>query len=44
MLTPEEIRAVAPALEKYCQDALLGDLWKRPGLRRGIAASLRSRP
>jgi 4-carboxymuconolactone decarboxylase len=32
MLTPEHLRAVAPALEKYSQNALLGDLWKRPGL------------
>jgi 4-carboxymuconolactone decarboxylase len=28
----EDIRAVAPALEKYAQDVVLGDLWKRPGL------------
>ena len=26
------MRAVAPALEKYRQDTLFGDLWKRPGL------------
>ena len=26
------VRRVAPALEKYTQDALLGQLWKRPGL------------
>ena len=26
------MRAVAPALEKYAQDTLFGDLWKRPGL------------
>lgn len=32
MPTPEHLRAVAPALEKYSQNALLGDLWKRPGL------------
>jgi 4-carboxymuconolactone decarboxylase len=32
MLTPEHLRAVAPALENYRQNALLGDLWKRPGL------------
>jgi 4-carboxymuconolactone decarboxylase len=32
MVTPEDIRAVAPALEKYAQGVLLGDLWKRPGL------------
>jgi 4-carboxymuconolactone decarboxylase len=28
----EHVQAVAPALEKYTQNALLGDLWKRPGL------------
>lgn len=28
----EDIRAVAPALEKYAQKVILGDLWKRPGL------------
>ncbi len=27
-----DVRAVAPALEKYTQDRLLGDVWKRPGL------------
>jgi 4-carboxymuconolactone decarboxylase len=32
MLTPEQMRAIAPALEKYSQGALFGDLWKRPGL------------
>jgi 4-carboxymuconolactone decarboxylase len=32
MLTPEHLRAVAPALERYSQNALLGDVWKRPGL------------
>ena len=32
MLTSEHLRAVAPALEKYRQDTLLGDLWNRPGL------------
>lgn len=32
MLKSEEIRAVAPALEKYAQQVLLGDLWKRAGL------------
>jgi 4-carboxymuconolactone decarboxylase len=29
----DDMRAVAPALEKYKQDAIIGDLWKRPGLR-----------
>jgi 4-carboxymuconolactone decarboxylase len=28
----EDVRAVAPALEKYTQDRLMGDLWKRPAL------------
>jgi 4-carboxymuconolactone decarboxylase len=32
MQSSEEIRAVAPALEKYAKDVVLGDLWKRPGL------------
>ena len=27
-----EIRAVAPALDKYAQERLLGEVWKRPGL------------
>ncbi len=30
----EDVSAVAPALEKYRQDMLFGDLWKRPGLNR----------
>lgn len=32
MSKSEDIRAVAPALEKYAQKVVLGDLWKRPGL------------
>ena len=28
----DDVRMVAPALEKYAQDRLLGDVWKRPGL------------
>jgi 4-carboxymuconolactone decarboxylase len=28
----DDVRVVAPALEKYTQDHLLGDVWKRPGL------------
>ncbi len=32
MLTPDDIRSVAPALERYTQATLLGDVWKRPGL------------
>jgi 4-carboxymuconolactone decarboxylase len=31
-LTPDDVRTVAPALERYRQDLLLGDLWKRPDL------------
>jgi 4-carboxymuconolactone decarboxylase len=31
-LTLDDVRQVSPALEKYTQGALLGDLWKRPGL------------
>jgi 4-carboxymuconolactone decarboxylase len=30
--TRDDVRAVAPALEKYRQDTLFGDLWTRPGL------------
>jgi 4-carboxymuconolactone decarboxylase len=30
----EDIRMVAPALDQYTQDRLLGELWKRPGLGR----------
>jgi 4-carboxymuconolactone decarboxylase len=32
MPTLEDVRAVAPALEKYTQSSLLGDVWKRPSL------------
>src|SRR5947208_13884513 len=32
MLTYEDVRKVAPALEAYTQSRLLGDGWKRPGL------------
>ena len=32
MPTTEDIRAVAPALEKYAKGVVLDDLWKRPGL------------
>lgn len=28
----ESMRRVAPALDRYTQDIVLGDLWKRPGL------------
>jgi len=32
MLPLNDIRMVAPALEKYTQGRLLGEVWKRPGL------------
>ncbi len=32
MLTRDDVRMVAPALDKYTQDRLLGDVWKRTGL------------
>jgi 4-carboxymuconolactone decarboxylase len=32
MLTLEDVRMVAPALERYRQDLLLGAVWKRPDL------------
>jgi 4-carboxymuconolactone decarboxylase len=28
----QDVRAVSPALEKYTQERLFGDVWKRPGL------------
>jgi 4-carboxymuconolactone decarboxylase len=31
-LSPEDVGRVAPALEKFTQERLYGDLWKRPGL------------
>lgn len=31
-LTSEDIRSVSPALNRYTQDRIFGDLWKRPGL------------
>jgi 4-carboxymuconolactone decarboxylase len=31
-LTRDDVRMVAPALERYTQRVLLGDLWKRPDL------------
>jgi 4-carboxymuconolactone decarboxylase len=31
-LTRDEVRAVAPALERYAAEALFGDLWRRPDL------------
>src|SRR4051794_39689418 len=32
MPNTEDLQAVAPALEKYRQTVVIGDLWKRPGL------------
>lgn len=32
--SPEQVRSVAPALERYTQDRLYGEVWKRPGLSR----------
>jgi 4-carboxymuconolactone decarboxylase len=32
MPTPDDVRMVAPALERYQREVLVGDLWKRPGL------------
>ena len=32
MLMLDDVRTVAPALAKYAQGMLLGDVWKRPGL------------
>ena len=31
-LSHADVQAVAPALNKYAQDRLLGEVWKRPGL------------
>jgi 4-carboxymuconolactone decarboxylase len=32
--SPEQVRAVSPALERYTQERLYGEVWKRPGLTR----------
>ncbi len=32
MLTRDDVRTVAPALDGYTQGRLLGDVWKRPDL------------
>ena len=32
MSKSDDIRSVAPALERYAQNVIAGDLWKRPGL------------
>src|SRR5215213_1383237 len=31
-LTPNDVRAVAPALERYGRERVMGDVWRRPGL------------
>ena len=31
-ISREDVRSVAPAIDRYTQDRLLGDVWKRPGL------------
>jgi 4-carboxymuconolactone decarboxylase len=33
-LTPEQVKSVAPALERYTQERLYGEVWNRPGLSR----------
>jgi 4-carboxymuconolactone decarboxylase len=32
MLSSEQIRTASPALDRYTQERLLGEVWKRPGL------------
>ncbi|WP_277969906.1 carboxymuconolactone decarboxylase family protein [Sphingomonas echinoides] len=32
--SPEQVRAVTPALERYTQERLYGDVWERTGLSR----------
>ncbi len=32
MFSPEDVRMVAPGLERYTHDRLLGEVWQRPGL------------
>ena len=32
MLTRDDVRMVAPALDRYAQDRVLGEVWRRPGL------------
>jgi len=32
--SPYQVRSVAPALERYTQDRVYGDVWNRPGLNR----------
>jgi len=39
-----DIRTVSPALERYLQGTLFGDLWNRPICQFGTAPSSRSQP
>lgn len=32
MLSPDDVRQVSPALERYTQERLYGEVWKRPDL------------
>jgi 4-carboxymuconolactone decarboxylase len=32
--SPEQVRSVAPALERYTRERLIGEVWNRPGLDR----------
>jgi len=32
--SPEQVRSVAPALERYTRERLFGEVWSRPGLDR----------
>lgn len=34
MTSPDDVRAVAPALEKYARDRVFGEVWNRPDLSR----------
>jgi hypothetical protein len=38
----DDVRSVAPALEKYTQERLLGEVWSALGFPREIEASSRS--
>jgi 4-carboxymuconolactone decarboxylase len=38
----KDVQMVAPALDKYTQDRVLGEVWKRSGFRRAIEASSHS--
>ena len=38
--SPEQVRSVAPALEKHTQERLYGAVWNRPGLNRKMRSVL----